>query len=169
VEAHPEADICDDPSCCEAHQTEDELIEKWGNNYGEYWAKVIAAVQDTDGEYLTYEGEPIQAVFHSSSLGQTEDSSAIWGALPYLVSVSSPETADDVPNFVTEVEVSVTDFASSLRAEGIDADLSGTPDLWLTDLTLDDSGRVHGRHWWYDDNGFQTAGNIFTSFDSLQA
>lgn len=142
VPAHPEADICDDASCCQAHLTADELREKWGDNYEEYWAKIVAAVEATDGEYLTYEGQTIQAVFHSSSPGFTEDASALWDGLPYLVSVSSPETEADVPGYISEVEVSVSDFASSLRAAGIDADLSGTPDLWVGDLVLDESGRV---------------------------
>lgn len=142
VPAHPEADICNDSSCCIAHITEDELKEKWGDNYNEYWEKIIAAVRDTDGEHLTYGGQAIQAVFHSSSSGFTEDASALWGGLPYLVSVTSPETEADVPNYITEVEVSVSDFASSLRSAGIDADLSGTPDLWIEDLVLDESGRV---------------------------
>ncbi|NCB51481.1 MAG: stage II sporulation protein D [Clostridia bacterium] len=142
VPAHPEADICDDAACCAAHITEDELREKWGDDYEEYWAKIVAAVEATDGEHLTYEGQTIQAVFHSSSPGFTENSSALWDGLPYLVSVSSPETETDVPGYVTEVEVSVSDFASSLRAAGIGADLSGTPDLWVGDLVLDESGRV---------------------------
>lgn len=141
-DSHPEADVCDDPACCTAHLTEDELREKWGENYDAYMSKILAAVQETDGQYLSYGGAAIQAVFHSSSPGQTEDSAALWGALPYLVSVSSPETAEDVPNYVTEVEVSVSDFASTLRAAGQDADLSGTPDTWVGDRTLDAGGRV---------------------------
>ncbi len=142
VAAHPEADICDNYACCQAHQAQDELLEKWGDHYDEYLAKIVSAVQDTDGEYLVFNGEPIQAVFHSSSAGFTEDSSALWGALPYLVSVSSPETADDVPNYVTQVEVSVSDFAATLRTAEINADLSGTPDKWVGESVLDSSGRV---------------------------
>lgn len=142
VAAHPEADLCDDPACCEAHLTDDALKEKWGDNYETYWAKIIAAVQATDGEYLTYLGEPIQAVFHSSSPGYTENAAALWDALPYLVSVSSPETAQDVPDYVTTVEVSVSDFAASLRTANVGADLSGTPDAWVGDITRDESGRV---------------------------
>ena len=30
---HPEADVCDDPDCCKAHNTEEELREKWGGDY----------------------------------------------------------------------------------------------------------------------------------------
>lgn len=140
--AHPEADICDNSACCMAHLTETQMREKWGDNYDAYLERISEAIRETDGEYLTYGGEAIQAVFHSSSAGRTEDSSALWSALPYLVSVSSPETGEDVPNYVSEVEVSVTDFAATLRAADKNPDLSGTPDTWVGELTLDESGRV---------------------------
>ncbi len=30
---HPEADVCDDPDCCKAHQTEEQMRENWGDDY----------------------------------------------------------------------------------------------------------------------------------------
>ncbi len=140
--AHPDADVCDNPDCCKAHLTEDELREKWGDGYDACMAKMTAAVRDTDGQYLSFGGQAIQALFHSSSAGKTESSDALWGALPYLVSVASPETAEDVPNYVTTAEVTVTNFAGTLRAAGYAPDLSGTPDTWVGELTPDLSGRV---------------------------
>ncbi|MEG1633668.1 MAG: stage II sporulation protein D [Oscillospiraceae bacterium] len=140
--AHPEADVCDNPDCCKAHTSSENLRLKWGDNYESCMQKINAAVSATDGEYLSYGGEAIQALFHSSSPGRTEDSGALWAALPYLVSVDSPETAEDVPNFVTEVAVSVTDFASTLRAAGYSPDLSATPDKWVGKLEEDGGGRV---------------------------
>lgn len=140
--AHPHADVCDDPGCCKAHLSEDELRARWGDNYDAWAAKMESAAEATDGQYLTYGGEAIQAVFHSSSAGRTESSAALWNALPYLVSVSSPETAEDVPDFVTESRFTVTDFAAALRNAGYDPDLSGTPDTWVQSLTEDESGRV---------------------------
>ena len=107
---HPEADVCTDPGCCKAYATEDELREKWGADFDAYWQKMLAAVRETDGQYLSYEGEPIFAAFHSSSAGMTEDAGAVWNALPYLVSVPSPEEAEDVPDYVTTV--SYTDGAA---------------------------------------------------------
>lgn len=48
-------------------------------------ASTNQAVQDTAGEILTYKGKPIDAVFHSSSGGYTENSENIWGtSIPYL-------------------------------------------------------------------------------------
>ena len=41
--------------------------------------------------YLTYNGEIIDAVYHSTSNGVTEDAKNVWGnSVPYLVSVTSP-------------------------------------------------------------------------------
>lgn len=43
------------------------------------------AVKDTDGQIMTYNGQPILAVFHSSSGGHTENVEDIWTSpLPYL-------------------------------------------------------------------------------------
>ena len=139
---HPDADVCDDASCCKAFLEVTDLQERWGENFTVYWEKMCRAVAETDGQYMTYEGEPILAAFHSSSAGRTEASANIWSELPYLVSVESPETADDVPDYVTTVEVSADDFKATVLETAPTADLSGTPDLWLGESVLEDSGRV---------------------------
>ena len=140
--AHPEADVCDDPACCKAHSTDEELREKWGESYEENMARVLEAVRSTDGEYMSYGGEVIQAVFHSSSAGRTEDSAAIWQAEPYLVSVESPETAEDVPNYVTSVTVSPEDFRAAVLAVHPEAEFGEDPAFWLGAAVRDASGRV---------------------------
>ena len=43
------------------------------------------AVDSTKGEILTYQGQPIDALFHASGGGYTEDSENVWGmSIPYL-------------------------------------------------------------------------------------
>ena len=140
--AHPDADICNDSACCKAYVTEEELRKNWGDHYDTYWARITNAVQSTDGQYLTYEGAPIEAVFHSSSKGTTESSEAIWNPRPYLISVESPETESDVKNLVTEVSFSAEELRSCLSDKFPDLRFSADPAVWLTDLQLTDSGRV---------------------------
>lgn len=143
TDKHPDADVCNDPACCCAWLPEETLRENWGSDADKNMARIRNAVTDTDGQYLTYEGAPIRAVFHSSSAGSTENSSALWGgALPYLVSVSSPETADDVPNYVSTVEVSVDDFRATVLESYPDCTLSENAANWLGETVHDDSGRV---------------------------
>ena len=141
--AHPEAAVCTDPACCQAWDSEERMREKWGADYDRYFGKIRAAVRDTDGACLFWEGEPILACFHSSSAAVTENSAAVWsGALPYLVSVESPETAQDVPNYITTVELSCEAFREKIWLEYPGADLSGAPAGWLGEVRREQSGRV---------------------------
>ena len=97
---------------------------------------------DTDGQVLTYEGAPIQAVFFSSAAGATEDAQAVWGrALPYLVSVDSPE-GEEVPNYRSTVTLTAEQVKKAAGEAGLDADLSGEPSAWFQNLTRTASGRV---------------------------
>lgn len=163
--AHPEADVCDDPACCKAHSTDEALREKWGESYEENMARVLEAVRSTDGEYMSYGGEVIQAVFHSSSSGRTEDSAAIWQAEPYLVSVESPETAEDVPNYVTSVTVSPEDFREAVLTVHPEAEFGEDPAFWLGAAVRDTSGRVES----VDIGGTQVPGTELRTIFKLRS
>ncbi len=140
--AHPEADICNNAACCKAYADDAALREHWGDRYEEYHGKITAAVTETDGGYLTYKGSPIEAVFHSSSAGATEASGAIWNDRAYLVSVASPETAADVPGYVSQTDFTPKELKQELSSKYPRMDFSEDPGKWLTDLTYTDSGRV---------------------------
>ena len=141
--AHPEAEVCDDPACCQVWLDENALRARWEGEYERYAERIRAAVEDTDGVILTSEGAPILACFHASSPGMTESSAALWGtALPYLVSVESPETDADVPNFVTAVEVSADELRCIVQELAPRADFSGDPGTWVGEMVTDASGRV---------------------------
>ena len=139
---HGEAALCSDPGCCQAWRSEDELRESWGEDYAERLARIRAAVEATAGETLSYGGEPALAVFHSSSPGSTEESAQIWNGLPYLVSVSSPETARDVPGFVSELRCAPLDFRDVILSAYPEADFSGPEEGWIGPTETDASGRV---------------------------
>ena len=78
---------------------------------------------------LFWEGNPIQAVYHSSSEGRTEDAVAVWGtAVPYLVGVNTPEGAE-VPNYHAVVMLTADEVKK--RLEEYRCDLSGKPQSWF--------------------------------------
>lgn len=142
-QSHPDADVCADPCCCQAYKSEDELRQKWGDTYDGYIKKIADAVHSTDGECLTYGNTPIQAVFHSSSAGLTANSEEVWeNSLPYLVSVKSPELAADVPNYVSSVTVSLSDFKQTVLKNYPDAVFPDDVKKWVTDIMHTDSGRI---------------------------
>ena len=136
-DAHKSAAVCSDPACCCAYLSDEALRENWGGDYRKNLRRIRSAVRETDGQTLRYEGEPIRAVFHSSSGGKTEASAALWGEVPYLVSVSSPETAADVPGFETTVTVSAADAAQALGVT-----LPEDAAQWLGETRRDEAGRV---------------------------
>lgn len=74
----------------QVYKTNNELKALWGNSYNTYYEKVKNAVKSTAGEYMTYNGQYIDALYFSTSNGSTEDSSFVWGnSLPYLKPVDS--------------------------------------------------------------------------------
>ena len=134
---HPEAGVCDQYTCCCARKDDAALREQWGADYAHNMARIRQAVTDTDGQYLTYGGQLIRAVFHASSAGATESSAALWsGDAPYLVSVSSPETAQDVPNYVSTAEIAADAVRTAVRDRYPDCVLGDDPGTWFGTETL---------------------------------
>ena len=91
---HENADICDNIQCCQAYQTKENAFLSWNDDVKmAKWQKIEEAVQSTCGELITYQGEVIEAFFHSHSAGQTEDVKYLWNEeeIPYLKSVSGME------------------------------------------------------------------------------
>lgn len=139
---HPQANICTEAGCCLAYSDETKLRGEWGDKYDANIGIIKKAVSDTDGQVLTFAEEPILASFHSSSAGKTESGSELWGNVPYLVSVESPETGNDVPNYVTTVEVSKDNFRETVSTYKTEAVFSDDAAKWISNTELDDSGRV---------------------------
>jgi stage II sporulation protein D len=78
-----------------------------------------AAAAATRGEYLAYRGEPILAVYHSASGGQTASAEEVWGRpLPYLVSVPV-EAEEDSPDTYWRASASGTTLGRALASLGI--------------------------------------------------
>ncbi len=100
-------DVLPNPSDIgQAYKTKEELKEQWCENFDEYYNNIETAVNETYGEIMVYNDEPILAVFHSTSAGYTENSENIWeSALPYLKSV---ESSGDIyaPQYETSTELS---------------------------------------------------------------
>lgn len=84
---HNNADICDSHLCCQAWISKEDRINKWEEAERETnWQKIVTAVDSTGGEVITYNGQAINAFFHSNSGGITEIPINVWGGsnYPYL-------------------------------------------------------------------------------------
>jgi stage II sporulation protein D len=80
-------------------------------------ASTREAVENTQGQVLTYSGQIIDAVFHSCAGGRTENSEDIWSsALPYLRSVESPD--QDAPNCRWDKTVPIAELGQHYAGMG---------------------------------------------------
>jgi stage II sporulation protein D len=74
---------------------------------------IQAAVSATRGQFLSWQGQPILAVFHASAGGRTASSEEVWGRpLPYLRIVNSPD--EDGPDFFWSFDIGRADLAGVL-------------------------------------------------------
>lgn len=130
-----EYDILDTP-LNQMYVDSDTLKERWKNNYTEYINKLKTAVMETNGEYITYDGVVIDALFFSTSVGTTENSEEIFvSALPYLRSVDSSWDAEVSPVFSEDNNFSLSDFYSRLG-------LKYTDNLQVEILSTTSTGRI---------------------------
>ncbi len=80
-------------------------------------AATLTAVDATAGQVLTYNGEIVEAVFHSSAGGCTENVEDVWTqALPYLRAVKSPD--EGTPNYQWTVTFSPEDLSQRISGVG---------------------------------------------------
>lgn len=112
---HPEADLCSDPATGQAYMDEAQLRDRWGPfRYWYYRRRIQEAVNATKGEILVFDGAPIDAVYHSTSGGHTENAAAVWGQpVPYLVGVPSPYE-EGSPRLQQEFTFTLADLAARL-------------------------------------------------------
>jgi stage II sporulation protein D len=138
---HPEADICTDPSCCQAYLREGELRRRWGVfSYPTYQQKIADAVKATNGLVITYDHELIDPLYHASCGGLgTEDASAVWGnAVPYLKPVVC-QYDDDGHHATAEAVLTLQELEKQL-GEPVTVPVSGGLDLKVSSRTP--GGRV---------------------------
>lgn len=140
---HPDADTCDDITCCKAYKDWADAAAQWGASAEVYEQKLRNAVAQTDGEVILYGGEPILAVFHSSSSGTTRSAGEVWqNDLPYLQSVASPEGAQSVPNYYSVARFDAAEFKTLFLAAHPDASFPEDTSQWITNMDCAADGSV---------------------------
>lgn len=107
----------------QAYQTDEKLLDRWGSEqYESYYQKIEEAVRATQGMILTYQHQPIEALFFSTSNGRTENSEDYWEQhLPYLRSVESPWDETLSPRYKKTVSLAKN---TVLKALGLSSSLS---------------------------------------------
>ena len=104
---HPGAEICTDSAHCQAYRNPATVKKDLD--------KLKEAVYGTAGEVIVYDNKLIDAVFHSTSGGKTENSEEIWSSrVPYLRSVAS-QYEEHSPKYVAQQEIGIDDFIECIK------------------------------------------------------
>ena len=119
----------------QAYITVDQMKEKWGTDFDEYYKKVTKAVEDTKNEIMTYNDEVIKSFYFSMSNGYTEDVYPVFGEeYPYLKSVRSKWDNSSLNKYEVTTDFTKEDFCNKLS---ISCD-----SINIESQTYDDTGRT---------------------------
>lgn len=126
--------ITDDVST-QVYKSNSELQSMWKTSYNTYYNKVKNAVSATNGLCIKYNGSLIDAVYHSTSNGYTEDSVNVWGnSVPYLKTVTSPWDTS-VSSYLKNVTIGFDKISNVL---GFDFNSSSSIEI----ISRDESNRI---------------------------
>ena len=141
---HENADICDDPSCCQAWINKEERLNRWNEEERNLnWSKIEEAVESTKGKVITYEGKPINAFFHSNSGGFTESAFNVWGGenYPYL-NVVATSGEDSYKQYNSEVQVTKNEFIEKIKKYHQDFEIDFKKENEIQVLEYTDGKRI---------------------------
>lgn len=107
--------VLTDNSSTQNYKDNSQLKTMWGSSYNTYYNKIKNAVESTKGNYLTYNNQIIEAVYHSTSNGYTEAAESVWGnEFAYLVSVESKYDSTN-SSFIKEKYMTYEELSEALQ------------------------------------------------------
>ncbi len=115
---HAGAAVCTSHLHCQDWLSESELRDRHGKKWmREYLPRIQEAVESTRGMIMTYNMEPIEPLYHSTSGGITENAEDVFASpVPYLRSVSSPYEKDS-PVLVDNYKITVNEFVNKIKSK----------------------------------------------------
>lgn len=94
-------------------------LEKWyeAGDTGEELHPYRQAVEETKGQYLCYQGEPVQASYFKLSNGRTRDAAEVWHTdqCPYLTGIDCEQDKAS-QDYSSDVTVSKVNFLYEIRS-----------------------------------------------------
>ena len=139
---HKGAYVCDDYNHCLAYLPKDEAEQRWGEAwFNKYYSNIENAVGEVLGKVITYDGQPINAVFHSISNGNTESAKEVWGSdIAYLQSVAS-EQDNSAAGYKSTVSFTHDEFKEIVEND-MGITLPDDPAAWIGQPQKSSAGTV---------------------------
>ena len=132
-------DLTDNYLTDQSFITKAEARSRWGSKAEEYTEKFENVLKETENYAITYNNEPILAVYHAISYGKTEDAENVWGKeYPYLKSAASygDKLCD---GYITTLSVNEEKFKEILESQ---VSLNGEPQNYIGKTDRTNAGTV---------------------------
>ncbi|MTI66895.1 MAG: stage II sporulation protein D [Firmicutes bacterium] len=136
-------DICDEGHCINM-ASEKSLKEKWKEDYNKNMEIIKRAVKSTEDLIITMDNKPIDARFHNSCGGSTENAENVLGnKVLYLRKVLCDNCVDS-PDWDKEKVINIKDLQEKLGVKfpklnyKLDVDIKG----FIEDIKRDEQGRI---------------------------
>lgn len=143
----------------QVYSTTDRLKERWGNTFDSNYKRIKDVVEETKGEYISYNNDYIYAFFFSTSNGKTEDNKNVFGEdLPYLKIVDSSFDENETTSFYTTKTFDKNTFYNLLEIDYSDS-------LYIDNIVKTESNRILS----LDVNGISFKGRDFQKKLSLRS
>jgi len=134
IKKNSEYDVVD-TTANQVYLDDDRLKSSWGNKYDKNIEKIKKAVNNTEGQYLSYNNQYVEALFFSTSNGYTENSENVFKiSYPYLKSVNS-KWDEASPVFNDEEVFERNEFCKKLE-------ISNCESINITNIEKNESGRI---------------------------
>lgn len=136
------ADLSDSSANCQSYFDYDLCIESYGEEYNDFLPKIEAAAEYGLSHIITYENEPVYAVYHSVNAGKTASPEIIWGrSFPYLKPVESPWDKGYI-NYECSNEMTTEEARKLLVSHKSDIEIPADFAKWFSEINVNESGYV---------------------------
>ncbi len=140
---HKGCDICDEEHCVQLVDN-NRLKEMWGDEYSNKIELVEKAVKETEGLVMTFNKKPIDARFHDTCGGSTENSeSVISREIVYLRRVLC-DYCTESPNWDNRKSIPISEIEEKLNIKfpSLKPNLKTSIENFFDDIKRDEYGRV---------------------------
>lgn len=140
---HQGCDICDGGHCIQLEDNE-YLMKLWADEYEDKIEIVKKAVEETEGLIMTFDNRPIDARFHDTCGGSTENSeSVVSREIVYLRRVLC-DYCTDSPNWDNSKSITIEEIEDKLNVKfpSLKPTLKTSIEGFFDDIKRDEFGRV---------------------------
>lgn len=141
-EGSPQHEGCD--ICNGEHFLGEGILERYNSLSKPHLDKLKKAVQDTKNLIITVNNKPIDARFHDTCGGSTENSENVIGTKTFYLRRVLCDYCKDSPNYRNEIEVDIKEFSEKLNIKF--PVVSSTEDInienFIEDIDRNELGRV---------------------------